>query len=202
MSSTTIQSTFPLLSPIPLPHLQKFYNASLQTAYSQYLTHQIPFSDTHALKIQLFYSALNLPPPSPEQNLDFREVYKNAYRANRRATEGGLATLKRLREVGYRVGIVTNGEKGEQKEKASVIGVRELVDCLVTSEEVGVCKPDRRVFERAVEMADVKGALGAGLKAVLYEEGAERERRKVDGEEVEVIGKMEELLELFGISRD
>ena len=129
--------------------------------------------------------------------------------------------LKRLRDEGYKTGIVTNGQVGEQEEKASVVGVRELVDCLVTSEEVGVCKPDRRIFERAVEMlgvsgpggeerevwvvaddleADVKGALGAGVKAVLYEEGTQRGMRVVDGREVEVIGRMEELLELLGIT--
>lgn len=129
--------------------------------------------------------------------------------------------LKRLRDEGYKLGIVTNGQVDEQEEKARAIGVRELVDCFVTSEEVGICKPDRRIFERAVEMlggsgygeetgevwmvgddleADVKGALGAGLKAVLYDEGGQRGRRVVDGDEVEVIGRMEELLELLCIT--
>ncbi|KAG4419163.1 hypothetical protein IFR04_007664 [Cadophora malorum] len=182
---SSIQCAFPKLSTIPLPHLLTTYNAALQTAYNRYLTGQIPFSSTHALKIQLFYSSLDLPPPNDEE-----------------IASENIHMLKRLRDEGYKTGIVTNGQVGEQEEKASVVGVRELVDCLVTSEEVGVCKPDRRIFERAVEMlgADVKGALGAGVKAVLYEEGTQRGMRVVDGREVEVIGRMEELLELLGIT--
>tara|TARA_R110002060_G_scaffold26923_2_gene36545 strand:- start:135 stop:497 length:363 start_codon:yes stop_codon:yes gene_type:complete len=64
---SSIQCAFPKLSTIPLPHLLTTYNAALQTAYNRYLTGQIPFSSTHALKIQLFYSSLDLPPPNDEE---------------------------------------------------------------------------------------------------------------------------------------
>ncbi|KAK0108286.1 hypothetical protein ONS95_003102 [Cadophora gregata] len=225
---TAIQTTHPLLSTIPLLHLRKTYNASLQTTYNQYLTHQITFPETHALKIKLFYNALDLPAPSSEQVQEFRDVYKEAYRVNRVATDGSWDVLKRLRKMGWKVGIVTNGQAEEQEEKARVIGVRELVDCLITSEEVGVCKPDRRIFERAVEIiggssgmrdgdegveeeaevwmvgddveADVKGALGVGFKAVLYEDGVEKGSKMVDGKQVDIIGRMHELLELLGLT--
>ncbi|WQF77254.1 Putative HAD superfamily, haloacid dehalogenase-like hydrolase [Colletotrichum destructivum] len=66
--------------------------------------------------------------------------------------------LVRLREHGFRLGIVTNGQLKDQLEKSDAIGVHHLVDNIITSEEAGCCKPDKRLFHLAIE------ALGATLQ--------------------------------------
>jgi FMN phosphatase YigB (HAD superfamily) len=64
-------------------------------------------------------------------------------------------------------------------------GVRDLVDCVVTSAEVGAAKPDARLFRAALELAgcapeeavhvgdspgsDIEGAARAGIRPVLID---------------------------------
>jgi HAD superfamily hydrolase (TIGR01549 family) len=101
------------------------------------------------------------------------------------ATKGSIETLTRLKELGYRIAIITNGLKEEQEDKVEAIGVRGLVDRVITSEAVGCCKPNRRIFEyvlkelgvapsRGLYMVadsakeDMMGALSVGLIAALY----------------------------------
>lgn len=59
--------------------------------------------------------------------------------------------LVRLRENGYRIAVVTNGQIEDQETKAEAIGIRHLVDRILTSEEAGCCKPDYRIFHTTIE---------------------------------------------------
>jgi beta-phosphoglucomutase-like phosphatase (HAD superfamily) len=141
-------------------------------------------------------------------------LYKPSYRGNRRATPGSVETLVRLREHGYRLAIVSNGQIEDQAAKAKAIGIRHLVDRIFTSEEGGCCKPNRRIFQFAIEAlgasphmvhmvgdsadSDIKGALDAGLSAILYSPIAQESQRLLFGEEVPVVRHMGQLLEHLG----
>jgi putative hydrolase of the HAD superfamily len=114
--------------------------------------------------------------------------------------------------------VVTSGAGEVEREKAVAIGVAELVECVVVSEEVGVMKLDGsgRIFEVAMERmgvergefvcyvvgesveADVEGALRSGLTPVLFNPEGEKRERVGD---VTCICRMTELLEFFGIDR-
>lgn len=141
-------------------------------------------------------------------------LYKPSYRGNRRATPGSVETLVRLREHGYRLAIVSDGQIETQAAKAEAIGIRHLVDRIFTSEEGGCCKPNRRIFQFAIEAlgasphmvhmvgdsadSDIKGALDAGLSALLYSPIAQESQRLLFGEEVPVVRHMGQLLEHLG----
>jgi putative hydrolase of the HAD superfamily len=72
----------------------------------------------------------------------------------------------------------------EQADKIAVCGIREHIDTLVVSEEVGVAKPDREIFRVALERlgaapgdavmigdswsADIAGARAAGIRSVWF----------------------------------
>ncbi|RYP79880.1 hypothetical protein DL769_002713 [Monosporascus sp. CRB-8-3] len=181
---SAVQENYAYLAEHVLEELIARYNAALQQAYSQYLYKEITYEEADVMKVQLFFTGLGLPSPTPEEGRDFRATYKPAYRENQRATSGSIETLIRLRENGYRLAIVSNGQIDDQTAKAEAIGIRHLVDRIVTSEEAGYCKPDRRIFEFAIEAldaspqmtymvgdsldSDIKGALNAGLNAILY----------------------------------
>ena len=80
--------------------------------------------------------------------------------------------------------VVSNNLLEEQQEKLRACGMDRFVDVLVVSEEVGVAKPERRIFEVALERAqvradeavmigdswanDVEGARAAGIRAVWF----------------------------------
>jgi HAD superfamily hydrolase (TIGR01549 family) len=62
-----------------------------------------------------------------------------------------LRGLARLRESGWRVGIVTNGMADNQLAKIERTGLADHVDACCVSGEVGIRKPDARIFRLAAE---------------------------------------------------
>jgi putative hydrolase of the HAD superfamily len=90
--------------------------------------------------------------------------------------------LTALRERGLAIVVVSNWDHSLH-ERLDETGLAPLVDGAVASAELGHAKPDRAIFEHALELArvpaaaalhagdspreDVEGALAAGLRAVL-----------------------------------
>jgi len=112
---------------------------------------------------------------------DLAACYASARARAHSLFEESLAVLE---ETGrhVRLGLVTNGPSDLQRDKIDACGLTSRFDPIVISAEVGVAKPDRRIFldtvaacgvppERALHVgdnpvADVAGARAAGLRAV------------------------------------
>ena len=113
------------------------------------------------------------------------EVYWTAFFFFFCPEPGVRETLSALRERGCRLGVGTNMTALQQFEKLRRLGLTELADFLVSSEEVSAEKPDGRLFACCVEKAgcpagdclfvgddaqkDILGALSAGLRPVYFE---------------------------------
>jgi len=107
--------------------------------------------------------------------------YREAYLAAFRPVPGAIELLQRVKAE-RSIGIVTNHILSEQVKKIATIGVDPFVDELVVSDEVGVAKPDARVFETALSRlggtpdeavmigdswsSDILGATGLGIRAI------------------------------------
>lgn len=67
-------------------------------------------------------------------------------------------TFQALRKYGAGLGIITDGLHTVQKRKVAALGVEELVDIIVYTDELGkeYWKPHPAAFQRAVVMLDVK----------------------------------------------
>ncbi len=90
--------------------------------------------------------------------------------------------LKKLKEEGYITGVITNGPAYLQNHKMQQSGLMEWIDMLLVSGDIGIHKPDPRIYEIAAEklglkpeecvyvgdhpINDIQGALGAGMKAI------------------------------------
>lgn len=90
--------------------------------------------------------------------------------------------LWRVRLAGLACGVITNGAPDAQRAKLEALGLKDRVDVVVISGELGIPKPDPRIFDRALALAgvgpdeaahvgdslrtDVAGADGAGLVGV------------------------------------
>jgi putative hydrolase of the HAD superfamily len=102
--------------------------------------------------------------------------------------EDTIPALRELRADGHALMVVSNWDCA-LPDWLRGVGVLQLVDGVVTSAEVGVPKPDARVFQRALELAgagpeqaihvgdspdnDVEGARAAGIRAVLLRRDGE-----------------------------
>ncbi len=111
------------------------------------------------------------------------DEYRAVYQALRRPVDGAPEFLRRLHGRA-RIGIVTNNEVAEQEQKIRYLGIELSVDLLVVSGEVGVTKPDPRIFQTALDRAsvepgqavmigdswqnDVLGSIGAGIRPVWF----------------------------------
>lgn len=101
---------------------------------------------------------------------------------------GARELLGRLRTRGYKIGVLSNGFAEVQRRKLCAAGIEDMVDMMVLSDDIGIQKPDRRLFDYAAERAgtsavkclmigdnlsaDIKGALGAGWRAIYFDRRA------------------------------
>jgi len=60
-----------------------------------------------------------------------------------------------------RLGIITNGELDYQTAKLERLGIRDRFEHVVASGDVGVSKPDPRIFQLAVEQFGADAAVGS-----------------------------------------
>ena len=74
---------------------------------------------------------------------------------------GARETVDSLAEH-YRLGLITNGYSDSQRGRLAAAGWRHRFDPLLISEEVGLAKPDARIFEMALERLEL------GAEEVLY----------------------------------
>jgi putative hydrolase of the HAD superfamily len=97
--------------------------------------------------------------------------------------------LTDLRQAGSKLAILTNGLHETHREKIALLGVEPLVDGIYISDEIGMAKPDPKVFELVcrelgVEPAnatmvgdrysrDISGALAVGMKTIFLDLRAE-----------------------------
>ena len=96
----------------------------------------------------------------------------------------GAADLLAALRPHARIGIVTNNLLDEQRDKLEFCGLAAYVDALVVSDDVGVSKPERGIFEIALRRLgvaaedtvmvgdswanDIEGAVNAGIRAVWF----------------------------------
>ncbi|MDB5530356.1 MAG: HAD-superfamily hydrolase, subfamily variant 1 [Devosia sp.] len=115
---------------------------------------------------------------------DLLADYQALYPSYAVLSPGTAETLVALRAKGLKTGIVTNGSAVVQNGKIDTTGLRPLLDIVLVSEAEGLRKPDRRIFELALQrlnvaadeaifvgdnpVVDVDGARTAGLLAVWY----------------------------------
>jgi len=113
--------------------------------------------------------------------LEAAALYRSSYLSAWREVDGARDLLSALRGRAA-TAIVTNNIAKEQLRKIASCGFEPLVDAVVISEEVGVTKPDPRIFEIALERlgcaaseavmvgnawdTDILGARAAGIRPI------------------------------------
>lgn len=101
--------------------------------------------------------------------------------------EGMSLVLDRLQENNVRLGMITNGRTVVQNATIDALGIRHFFEVILISEAVSIRKPDRQIFEMALEKldsqaemtwyvgdnptSDIGGAKNAGLRTVWVSDG-------------------------------
>lgn len=120
-------------------------------------------------------------------------------------------TLKNLQEK-YPLHIITNGFKEVQSVKMGGTDLERYFDLILCSEDVGVNKPNKKVFERALEItgckaenavmigdnieADIQGAKKVGMSTILFDPKNEHTSYSTEYNHL-IIQDLSELQEIF-----
>ncbi|TGD78964.1 HAD family hydrolase [Hymenobacter wooponensis] len=160
--------------------LYQQYSEILEEMHPRVLAGEYTYEEARRLRFQRLLAPYGV--ASTDMALaDFTQRHYGHYQRLRHPLAGALPLLEALKPH-YKIGIVTNNRLAEQQEKLQYLGMTPLVDALITSEEIGVPKPNPRIFQVALErlhsraaetvmvgdnwQADVVGALAVGIRPV------------------------------------
>lgn len=116
--------------------------------------------------------------------LELNEWYLNALSDCTTVVDGAFELLEHLKNK-YLVGVLSNGFLNVQYKKLYGSGLYRFIQRMVVSDEIGVQKPDKRIFDYALEAtgansenvlmigdnpdADIKGAKDAGWRTIYFD---------------------------------
>lgn len=182
------------------PALQKYFASPEEwlTRYSVH-NHRLWTDLSAALITRQFLITERFRRPLTEAGMPDREArslsdtlhttYLDLLAIEKRTIPGAHDLLRRLRAAGITTGVLSNGFKEVQYRKMQSAALTDLVDITVLSDDIGVQKPDIRLFRHAMSRTavtdpcahimvgdnphtDIAGALGAGWGAILFDTSA------------------------------
>lgn len=130
-----------------------------------------------------FLKILGLSEKGEDHVDEITAMYLNVYPTLNVPIEGSKSVLENLAEK-FQLGLVSNGSLEVQFQKLNTLNIKNIFDCIVLSEEVGIRKPDPRIFLKAAYSlarkpkeclhigdsydADILGAKNAGIRACWF----------------------------------
>jgi putative hydrolase of the HAD superfamily len=179
------QGCHPSLRAMAFEKLERAHSTYLEELHAEVMLGKVPLEVARRERFRRLLAACGAE-RAEEAAAHVAETYRQAYRDARRVVAGASALLGAVRERAG-VAIVSNNLLDEQQEKLRVFGLDPYVDALVVSEEVGVSKPDPRIFQTALARlgsvaadavmvgdswhTDIEGARAAGIRAVWFNPG-------------------------------
>ena len=183
--------------------LERHHGIYLEEMHLEVLAGRIGLDDARRERFRKVFRALGVTLDAADVDA-VASAYRGGYMSARRALDGAASLLAALRPHA-RIAIVTNNLLQEQQDKLAHCGLAPLVDVLIASEDVGVSKPDPRIFRIALDRAgvepseavmvgdawenDVAGARRAGIRAVWF--NPDRAAKPADPAGVEEIHALE-----------
>jgi putative hydrolase of the HAD superfamily len=177
------------------------YTTIMEHYFDKYLAGEITFEEQRRIRMLELFSHYQMNISHEEADLRFK-LYLQSFEQNWMCYSDVEACLLRLNEIEKR--IITNGNKDQQIKKLSVIGIIQHFSIIMTSDEIGTAKPDKRIFIEACRRAnkrpnecvyvgdrlhtDAISSMNAGMRGIWLNRNNEK-----NSEEVETIKSLVEL---------
>jgi putative hydrolase of the HAD superfamily len=190
--------------------LHEQFSAQLRPCLEQELHHALLMADDFgSLRQAEALAACRLwrSPPDPALLYDHWQAHFGGMAI---CYPGSIELLSMLKQSSIKLGIITNGGSAMQRSKLVALGIGHLLDAVVVSEEVGLRKPDPRIFKLALEQLecepnrawfvgdhpehDIRGAAAAGLTTFWVMTGAIAPSQPVIGAHLERVTSLTEHL--------
>src|SRR5438552_15297794 len=139
---SALRNQFAPLARFTLAALAKIHSDNLESMHAMILSGEMSVDAARRARFRAMVQDCGA--PSLDADV-LAAIYRRAYLQSRRAVPGAVELLAALRDPAARpvkVAVVTNNVVAEQVQKLAHLGMTELVNVLVVSEEVGVRKPE------------------------------------------------------------
>lgn len=154
--------------------------------YERYQRRELTLHEQRRVRVREFFDR----PDADDDEADALFTgYLRRYEAGWTRYDDAVPALRRVRAAGLRTAVLTNGDVEQQRGKIERTGLAGEVDVVVASSELSAGKPDPRAYAEALARVgvgaheavmvgdslvnDVRGALAAGLGAVLLDRSGE-----------------------------
>lgn len=122
--------------------------------FARFLRGEISFQEHRRERIKEVFDIAGIAIRSEDAELAFKD-YLREYEQNWRLFDDAMPCLECLKKE-HRLGIISNGDLEQQLYKLEKMQIRDYFDIVVASGDIGVSKPDRRIFEIACEKGGVR----------------------------------------------
>ncbi|MEF3351827.1 HAD family hydrolase [Paenibacillus sp. GYB006] len=135
-------------------HADDFYQLWCEvgkTHFDRFLRGELTFEQQKIERIQeLFHrSGLQI---SDVHAQEYFQIYLNRFEENWKAFDDVIPTLAALSN--HRLGIITNGDSAQQRQKLEKIGIMDYFQVIVAAGDIGISKPNTEIFEYACRLAE------------------------------------------------
>lgn len=157
------------------------WGAIAEQAYGRYQRREITFAEQRRVRVREFLGADATDDEADELFSGYLTRYEQAWTA----FDDAVPALRRVRDAGLVVAVLTNGDSVHQRLKLDRTGLAEHLDVVVASDDLPAGKPDPRAYGATCEILgvapgdvlmvgndvekDYQGPLDAGLAAVLLD---------------------------------
>jgi len=176
-----VQAEFQCFRKYSLDEFEAMHSDVLERIHlNDVLSGKMNIDEARAARFRLLFDTAGQPVNSDEHWTASR-TYRKRYMTTKRAVEGAAELLSGLHGKA-KLAIVSNNLLSEQIPKLNELDFEKYFDVLVTSAEAGVAKPDKRIFEIALEKLsvspdeavvigdsfdkDIVGAHNAGIRSI------------------------------------
>ncbi len=131
---------------------ERFSNILSSVPMEDYVNHLITLDNYGYNSKTQAYSTLVEDLHLPTRLVDeFIADYEQDYPLNASLFPEVATTLRKLKEMGIKVGLISNGTATLQNTKIDVLGIRSYFDDIAISQSEGVRKPSVEIFHRALQ---------------------------------------------------
>ncbi len=165
---------------LPFEPFATEHHRVLETHHARFLAGEFPLDEARARRMVELFATFNQS-ISKDHGTEIATLYRTQHQANRALVPGARELLDAL-QPHARLAIITNNGVVEQFNKLRALDLARYFDTIVISEDVGVTKPDPKIFAIALERlgakpheavmvgdsfsADIMGATNADIASV------------------------------------
>jgi putative hydrolase of the HAD superfamily len=173
----------PQVSPV---RARSAWDAAFEEHFPRFLSGELTFDAHRAARMRSWADLVDVPMPLGAE-LGWFGDYLVGYEAGWIAYPDVTPCLDTLEGSGLRLGIITNGDSAQQRDKLKVLGLTDMFAVVVAAADIGIAKPDARIFQHAagelglsprrcafvgdLRDTDALGAASAGMKGIWLNRG-------------------------------